>query len=175
MPPRKRSFVYAAGIALALSAPAAAVAQTQTKQSSVPVTGTGWRVECNSAGNAGKALNCRAYIDIEQSKKRGVIAALSIQYVAQVKKPVMLVQLPLGILVTEKVAVSVDGGEPQRIVIKTCTRAGCLAGSTIADAMIEKMRAGKMIKIVFFNINDQPITVTMPLAGFAAAYDKSKS
>ena len=96
------------------------------------------------------------------------------QYVAEEKKPVIIVQVPLGILVSEAVALSVDGDQPQRIVIETCTPAGCFAGSVVPDALIAKMRTGKEIKIVFSNVARQPLTVTMPLSGFAVAYDKVK-
>jgi len=44
----------------------------------------------------------------------------------------------------------------------------------VPDALIAKMRTGKEVKIVFNNVNHQPLTVTMPLAGFGVAYDKVK-
>lgn len=53
-------------------------------------------------------------------------------------------------------------------------KAVCFAGSTVPDAMIAAMRSGKQLKIVFYNANEQAITVTLPLAGFALAYDKIK-
>jgi hypothetical protein len=37
------------------------------------------------------------------------------------------------------------------------------------------MQTGKQLRIVFQNGEKQAVTVTMPLAGFALAYDKVKS
>jgi invasion protein IalB len=149
------------------NAPAPAPAQ----QSAPQVTGSGWRVDCN---NNGKALDCRAYSEAVQGEKRQIISSLSVRYAAEVKKSLIIVQVPLGILVSEPVSVGVDGDAGERIVIETCTPAGCFAGSAVPDALIAKMRTGKEVKIVFANMNRQPLTVTMPLAGFAVAYDKIK-
>jgi invasion protein IalB len=162
------ALIYPAIIALAMSG---RIAIVQAQKSDVPATGSGWRVDCN---NNGKALDCRAFIDAVQRDKPQIIVSISVRYVAEAKKPVMIVQVPLGILVTEALAVSVDSDQPDRFVIETCTPAGCFAGSAISDALIAKMRAGKEVKIVFDNVNRKPITVTMPLVGFGVAYDKIK-
>src|ERR1019366_4531795 len=146
-------------------------APAPAQQSAAPVTGTGWRVDCN---NNGSALDCRAYSEAAQGERRQIVSSVSVRYAADAKKPVIIVQVPLGILVSEPVSVSVDNDLPVRIVIETCTPAGCFAGSAVTDTLIAKMRTGKKIKIVFDNVNRQPLTVIMPLAGFAVAYDKVK-
>jgi invasion protein IalB len=172
-----RAFIGPAIAALGLNGlVATAQAQQQpngpaSAQQGAPVTGSGWRVDCN---NNGKTLDCRAYNEAVQGERRQIVSSISVRYAAEEKKPVMIVQVPLGILVSEAVSVSVDGDKPDRIVIETCTPAGCFAGSAVTDALIAKMRTGKEIKIVFDNVNRQPLTVTMPLAGFGVAYDKIK-
>lgn len=135
------------------------------------VGSTGWRVDC---GNSGQALDCRTYIDTVDPGRHQVIASISVRYAADVKKPAVLLQIPLGILVTQPVAINVDSNPAENIAIETCTPQGCYAGSAISDAMIAKMRTGKDIKLVFYNVNKQPITLSIPLAGFAIAYDKIK-
>jgi len=143
----------------------------QPATTNTAVGSTGWRVDC---GNSGQALDCRTYIDTVEPNRHQMIASVSVRYAADVKKPGVLIQLPLGILVTQPVAISVDSNPPETIAIDTCTPQGCFAGKAIGDAMIAKMRTGKDIKLVFYNVNKQPITLTVPLAGFAIAYDKIK-
>lgn len=161
---------------ICLVSPAGAQQQQDSANAPTPppmaVGSTGWRVEC---GNTGQALECRTFIDAVDSNKRQVIGSISMRYSADTKKTVIGIQLPLGILVTQPVAVSVDAAPPENFAIETCKPQGCFAGSPISDATIAKMRTGKEIKLVFYNVNKQPITLSMPLAGFALAFDKTRS
>jgi invasion protein IalB len=142
------------------------------QKTDVPASASSWRVECS---NNGKALDCRAVAEVVQRDNHQIITALTIRYPAATKKPVMMVQVPLGVLVSEAVTLQVDGGKSEQAKVQTCTKAGCFAGSPVPDAMIAAMRGGKQIKVVFYNVNKQPVTVTLPLAGFGLAYDKIKS
>jgi invasion protein IalB len=87
----------------------------------------------------------------------------------------VVVQMPLGVLVSEAVEFAVDDGKAEHFNIQTCNQQGCFVGTPLPEAMLAAMRTGKQIRIVFQNANKQAITVTMPLAGFALAYDKVKS
>lgn len=147
-------------------------ASAQAQHSNVAATGSGWQVECTSNR---KALDCRAFAEVVQRDNKKVIISLTVRYPAETKKPVMMIQVPLGILVSEAIAVSVDNNQPQNTPVQTCTQAGCFAGSAMPASLIAAMRNGKELKIVFENVNKQPVTVTMPLAGFALAYDKIAS
>jgi len=142
--------------------------QAQQTQAS----GTDWRVEC---GNDGKALDCRAFMEVFQRDNRQLVIVFAVRYPTDTKKPVLMIQVPLGILVTEPITIAVDTNQPERAVIQTCTQAGCFAGSPASDALIASMRTGKQLKVTFANINKQPVAVTLPLAGFALAYDKIKN
>ena len=136
-----------------------------------PASGSDWRVECT---NNGKALDCRAYLEVVQKNNNQIVTAITIRYPAETKKPVMMLQLPLGILVSDAVTVGVDGNRPERSSVQTCTQAGCFVGAEVPNALINAMLTGKQLKVVFYNVKKQPVTVTLPLAGFALAYNKIK-
>ncbi len=157
---------------MASSAPAQQQQHQQPGETNAPVGITGWRVDC---GNTGQALDCRTTIEAIDANRRQMVASITVRYAADTKKPVIGVQLPLGILVTQPVVVSVDNGPAENITIEMRTPAGCFASKPVSDALIAKMRTGRDIKLDFGNVNKQPITVSMPLAGFAIAYDKIKS
>jgi len=142
------------------------------QQSNVPAAGSDWRVECM---NNGKALDCRVFTEVIEQKSRQIIATLTVRYPQETKKPVMMIQVPLGVLVTKPITLAIDGGRPEELTIQTCTQSGCAAGNQIPDSVIASMSSGKQLKVVFYNVNSQPVTVTMPLAGFALAYNKIKS
>lgn len=145
-----------------------------TTTASIPATGSNWRAECSTDG---QTLDCRALqqVLIRDNRQTQLVAAVTIRVPAETKKPVMMVQMPLGILVSETVELAVDEGKPERFNIQTCNQQGCFVGSPLAETLLAAMRNGKQLRIVFQNANKQAVTVTIPLAGFALVYDKVKS
>jgi invasion protein IalB len=133
--------------------------------------GSGWRVEC---ANDGKALDCRAINRVNHRETQQLIAAVAIRIPPDTKKPVMTIQLPLGIQVSGNVTIRVDDGKPEHYPIQTCTQTGCLSGAPASDALIGALRSGRDVKVSFHSLTSQTVTVTMPLAGFALAYNKIK-
>ena len=166
-------------VAMAPIGASTAVAQAQTpppQQTPPPPQqhaeqGSNWRVEC---GNDGKVLDCRAVFQVTQRETNQLIAAVAIRIPPDTKKPVILIQLPLGIQVTEPVTVQVDQSTPEKFGVQTCTQQGCFVGAPLSDALLAAMRTGKELKVAFANLNKQAVTVTMGLVGFGLAYDKIK-
>jgi invasion protein IalB len=157
-------------------APPAAQAPAQPPAQQGPTTmasdgGSGWRVEC---ANDGKALDCRAINRVHQRETQQLIVAVAIRIPPDTKKPVLAIQLPLGIQVTEQVGLQIDQQKAERHPVQTCTQTGCILGTNASDALIAAMRTGKDLKVAFQSMTRQTITVTMPLAGFGLAYDKVK-
>jgi invasion protein IalB len=168
---RRRALLFA--VVLAASAGAADVAARAAQNTaSLPSDGgSGWRVEC---ANDGKALDCRAINRVSHRETQQLIAAVAVRIPPDTKKPVVTIQLPLGIQVTQQVTMRVDDGPPERYPIQTCTQTGCLTGAAASDALIGTLRGGRELKVAFHSLANQTVTVTMPLAGFALAYDKIK-
>lgn len=148
-----------------------AMVPTETTSSIAAVGGNSWRVECTGDG---KVLDCRLVQQVLLRENQQLVIGLTVRFPSETKKPVMMIQMPLGILVSEAVVFRVDEGKPESFNIQTCNQQGCFVGTPLAETMIAAMRAGKQIQIVFHNANKQAITVTMPLNGFGLAFDKVK-
>ena len=133
--------------------------------------GSGWRVEC---ANDGTKLDCRTINRVHQRDNQQLIAAVAVRIAPDTKKPVLAIQVPLGIQVTEAVTLKVDEGKVEHYPVQTCTPSGCVVGAALSDAMLASLRGGKELKVAFQNVSKQTITVTMPLAGFGIAYEKIK-
>jgi invasion protein IalB len=167
------------GLAAAAALGAAtAAAQTGAAPSAAPTAsplpsdgGTGWRVEC---ANDGKALDCQTVNKVSQRETQQLVAAVAVRMPPDTKKPILMVQLPLGIQVTEQVTVQIDEGKTERYPIQTCAQNGCFVAAPIGDPVIGALRGGKTLKVAFQSLTKQTVTVTMPLGGFALAYDKVK-
>jgi invasion protein IalB len=152
----------------------AAGAASAAAQGTSPVPsdgGTGWRIEC---ANDGKALDCQTINRVSQRDNRELIAAVAVRIPPSTKKPLVMIQLPLGIRVTEKVTLRVDEGQPETFPIQTCTPTGCLVGAPASGTLIGALHSGRELKVAFHNLGNQTVTITMPLAGFGLAYDKIK-
>jgi len=178
--PRPPGRVAAPQTQSAVQGPRAASLQPQTQgaaaaeptTASVAAVGSSWRVECSIDG---QVLDCLAVQRVVTRESQQLVAGLTVRVPAATKKPVMMVQMPLGVLVSDGVDLFIDENKPERFNIQTCNQQGCFVGAPLAEALLAAMRTGKQLRIVFKNANNQAITVTMPLAGFAIAYDKVKS
>jgi invasion protein IalB len=132
-----------------------------------------WRVECTGDG---KSLECRAIQQIFQiqNNTRQLVASVAVRYTPEAKAGVMSILLPLGLNLTEAVAIKVDNGPPERQPIQTCNNAGCVVTMTMNDKILAAMRTGSDLKITVQDASKKPIELSMPLLGFGIAYDKTK-
>jgi invasion protein IalB len=166
--------IAAAGPALAQTAvPASAPAPAAAAAPQIAITG--WRVECDSQGTA---LNCRVTDQVTQSGTGALIGALAVALAPDTKKPVLTLQLPLGLAVTDPVTLSSDGAS-QPYTLITCDRSGCFARAPIDAALLVKMRGDKQQLRVTYNIVNatlakQTVTLALGLDGFDAALNKIK-
>jgi invasion protein IalB len=167
--------IISAFIVLVAALTQAAGAQTAPAAPAPQVAISGWKVECDSQGTA---LNCRVTNRATEGGTGFVIAALGIAMASDTKKPILTLQLPLGLAVTDPVTISEETvSQPYSLI--TCDRAGCFARAPISDALIDKMRDGKQGLRVAYNVVGptllkQTVTLTLPLDGFTAALNKIK-
>jgi invasion protein IalB len=133
----------------------------------------GWAARCGSASRDAP-LECA----IEQSavlpRTGQLVILVNIRVPADTHTPAALIQLPLGLNLPGGVKLQVDDGAATDMQIQTCEARGCYAGTTIAPDLLAAMKSGKQLKVSFQNLNKETLTVPLPLADFAAAYDKIK-
>lgn len=108
------------------------------------------------------------------SKTGQLIVLVNIRVPADTHAPVALVQLPLGLNLPGGAKLQVDDGKATDLQIQTCENRGCYAGSPIAPEFLAALKSGKQLKVSFQNLGKENITIPLPLADFAAAYDKIK-
>jgi invasion protein IalB len=152
--------------------PAAAAADNGAAPANTPPP-PGWAARCGSASRDAP-LECA----IEQSavlpRTGQLVILVNIRVPADTHTPSALVQLPLGLNLPGGAKLQVDDGTATDMQIQTCEARGCYAGTTIAPDLLAAMKSGKQLKISFQNLNKETLTVPLPLADFAAAYDKIK-
>jgi invasion protein IalB len=130
-----------------------------------------WRVECTGDG---KILDCRALQQIVNRDDKRLLAQLTVRLPSDSKTPVMMLQLPLGLNLSEPVQFKVDNGTVEKQQVQTCTTTGCFVGMQLNDKFLASMRGGTLLKIALQDSNKQPIALDVPLLGFSLALDKAK-
>jgi invasion protein IalB len=145
--------------------PAAAPANTPAPPS--------WAARCTSASRDAP-LECVMEQTAVLTKTGQLFVLVNIRVPSDSHMPVILVQLPLGLNLPGGAKLQVDDGKTADLQIQTCENRGCFAGAPIAPDLLAAMKSGKQLKLSFQNLGKETITVPMPLADFAAAYDRIK-
>jgi invasion protein IalB len=134
---------------------------------------SGWAARCSSA-NRQAPLECAIEQTAILQKTGQLIILVNVRVPSDTHTPVALVQLPLGINLPGGAKLQIDDGQTADLQIQTCEARGCYAGTPIAPDLLAALRSGKQLKILFQSLGKETITIPMPLADFAAAYDKIK-
>ena len=83
--------------------------------------------------------------------------------------------LPFGLLLDAGITLAVDDDKAGvALRFSTCLPAGCLVPATFDAAMLERLRTGKVLKLVASGANGQSTPLSLSLEGFAAASDRLK-
>ncbi len=133
----------------------------------------GWTARCASASRDGP-LECAVEQNAVLPRTGQLVIAVNIRVPADTHTPSALIQLPLGLNIPAGAKLQVDDGMVTDLQIQTCEARGCYAGTAIAPDLLTAMKSGKQLKVSFQNLNKETLTVPLPLADFAAAYEKIK-
>jgi invasion protein IalB len=133
----------------------------------------GWAARCTSAGRTAP-LECAMEQTAVLSKTGQLIVLVNIRIPADTHAPVALVQLPLGLNLPGGAKLQVDDGKVTELQVQTCENRGCYAGSPISPELLAALKSGKQLKVSFQNLGKETINIPLPLADFAAAYEKIK-
>jgi invasion protein IalB len=99
-----------------------------------------------------------------------VVAAVLIEPEGQERK-ILRVTLPLGMQLVHGTRVIVDQNQPLTAPYVICFTNGCMADYEANADMVGKMKKGQGLVVQGINSTGQPISLTLPLADFAKAYD----
>lgn len=82
--------------------------------------------------------------------------------------------LPLGILVSKKTKISIDGKDVMEFATRYCDNSGCIAMMDLNNSILDRMRKGNNMTIHSEAFTGQPLEITMSLKGFSTALDNAK-
>jgi invasion protein IalB len=99
-----------------------------------------------------------------------VVAAVLIEPEGEPKK-LLRVTLPLGMQLVHGTRVIIDQNQPMTAPYVICFTNGCMADYDASGDLVAKLKKGQGLVIQAINSTGQPISLVLPLADFAKAYD----
>jgi invasion protein IalB len=84
---------------------------------------------------------------------------------------VLRVTVPLGMQLQHGTRLIIDQNPPSQQPFKICFPVGCMSDYPVTDDMIANMKKGQTITLQAINMQGKPISLPLPLADFAKAYD----
>ena len=162
----------AAPAAPAAAAPAPqAPAQGDQQQQPVQLIYSPWTKFCLKNQNDPNAKQvCFTGKDARIESGMPVVAAVLIEPEGEPKK-ILRVTLPLGMQLIHGTRVIIDQNQPMTAPYVICFTNGCMADYEANADMIGKMKKGQGLVVQAINSTGQPISLVLPLADFAKAYD----
>jgi invasion protein IalB len=152
--------------------PKAAPAPTpQQKQGGQPeLTYSFWTKICQKAPEANTKQVCFIGRDGHVESGPPVVVVVLVEPEGEARK-LLRVTLPLGMSLQAGTRVIIDNGQPLIGPYVICLANGCVAEYEASAELITKMKTGQSMHVQGINGSGQPISIPMPLADFAKAYD----
>jgi invasion protein IalB len=152
----------------AAGAPAAGAQQPADQQ--VQLIYAPWTKFCLKGQDANAKQVCFTGKDGRIESGQPVIAAVIIEPEGEPKK-ILRVTLPLGMQLVHGTRVIVDANAPAQSPYVICFANGCMSDYEATPELIASMKKGQNLVVQAINSNGAPLTLPLPLAEFAKAYD----
>jgi invasion protein IalB len=129
-----------------------------------------WTKFCLKGQDPGAKQVCFTGKDGRIESGQPVIAAVVIEPEGEPKK-ILRVTLPLGMQLIHGTRMIVDSNPPAQSPYVICFQNGCMSDYEATPELIANMKKGQNLIVQAINSNGAPLTLALPLAEFAKAYD----
>jgi invasion protein IalB len=129
-----------------------------------------WTKFCLKGQDANAKQVCFTGKDGRIESGQPVIAAVIIEPEGETKK-ILRVTLPLGMQLVHGTRVIVDSNPPAQSPYVICFQNGCMSDYDVTPELLANLKKGQNLVVQAINSNGAPLTLPLPLADFAKAYD----
>jgi invasion protein IalB len=129
-----------------------------------------WTKFCLKGQDANAKQVCFTGKDGRIESGQPVIAAVIIEPEGEPKK-ILRVTLPLGMQLVHGTRIIVDNNPPLQSPYVICFANGCMSDYEASPELVNNMKKGQNLIVQAINANGAPLTLPLPLAEFAKAYD----
>jgi invasion protein IalB len=129
-----------------------------------------WTKFCLKGQDANAKQVCFTGKDGRIESGQPVIAAVIIEPEGETKK-ILRVTLPLGMQLVHGTRIIIDSNAPMQSPYVICFANGCMSDYEVTPDMIANLKKGQNLIVQAINSNGAPLTLPLPLAEFAKAYE----
>ena len=130
-----------------------------------------WIKICNKAGaEANNKPVCVTAKDGRLENGMPVAAVALIEPEGETRK-LIRITVPLGMQLQHGTRMIIDQDQPTTAPYFMCFPNGCMADYEANAEMVTRLKKGKTLTVQAINMNGSPISLPLPLADFAKAYD----
>jgi invasion protein IalB len=154
------------------TAPAAAVhGQQQPANGGLQLVYSPWTKLCQKGKEANAKQICFTGKEGRLEDGRPIVSAMIVEQEGEARK-ILRVMAPIGVVLQPGSRVIVDEGQPMNGPYLMCQPTGCFSDYEASGELIAKLKKGSGLFIQAIQAtNGQPLTLGIPLADFAKAYD----
>ena len=150
--------------------PAAGAPPAGAQSEQVQLIYAPWTKFCLKGQDANAKQVCFTGKDGRIESGQPVIAAVVIEPEGEPKK-ILRVTLPLGMQLVHGTRVIIDANAPAQSPYVICFQNGCMSDYEVTPEMLANLKKGQNLVVQAINSNGAPLTLPLPLAEFAKAYD----
>lgn len=141
----------------------------QQPQQKAPAPQSGWTVPCD--GQAG-ALDCRVSLTLVAKEGGQLLISVIVRRPSKTENPTLLLHLPHGIFLPAGASMQIDKGKAEVQPVQTCDTRGCYVGMAVSKELLAALSGGETMTVVVQDLQKRPVTIPLPLKGFADAFKK---
>lgn len=146
-------------------------ALSSARAAAVDPNGEVWFQRCNEEpkGKEPRRGKCEIFQRLIHNESGARILEFAIGYPPNKTAARGIISLPLGILLQKDMLIKIDELPPFGFKVRYCDPNGCYAYLNLDEAVLEKLRKGTKITVIFESMKPQKVEVELSLKGFAKA------
>lgn len=131
--------------------------------------GEAWTQRCNEEGDK----HCEVFQRLVTQDTNQRLVEFAVGYPKELKGEAQaVILLPLGVLVSEGIALSVDGKKTAQAPFRTCVATGCIVAANLPEEFLKEMKTGKVMGLSFIEGGSgKQLNVGISLEGFGEKLD----
>ncbi|MDH3690831.1 MAG: invasion associated locus B family protein [Gammaproteobacteria bacterium] len=127
-----------------------------------------WVVRCESTRSD---LSCYLFQNVFLKDGDRRLAQLAVGYPDDRETAVALVTLPLGVLLTRGIVLSIDGAVSLTVYMQRCTETGCHGRVLLPDNLLQMFKDGRTATVQYERSDGRQLVVPISLSGFTAGLE----